>query len=384
MIEKVQFRNFRAFRSLDLELEPFTVLVGPNASGKTTLLEGLSLLSESARSLFGKNEDLIFEEAIKSHGVVEPVGLEVSGDWFGCAGMARLNSLMRSMYVNGQPAQRQHIEMKGRWAGKSVPVDSIEINQSDRTGDSLFQPPLNVFRNALSSTIALRFDSRRLAEPSYSEDESPVLSGDGSGLAALLAHLKLSRDEEFSEIEKSLVEIVPAVERIRIERARVKPSSDATYSPVMSQSVWGHRISFDMRGAKGVPAGMVGEGTLMALGLLAAVLGPSQPHLVLLDDIELALHPVAQGRLVDVIRKIRKRRPELQVLATSHSPFVLNYMQPGEIRMTFLAEDGSARCEKLEAHPEYRKWKDLMSPGEFWSTVGESWMEKDPTSSPHE
>ena len=43
MIEKVSFRNFKAYRSLDLELEPFTVVVGPNASGKTTLFEGLDL-----------------------------------------------------------------------------------------------------------------------------------------------------------------------------------------------------------------------------------------------------------------------------------------------------------------------------------------------------
>ncbi|WP_257457564.1 hypothetical protein [Archangium lipolyticum] len=44
--------------------------------------------------------------------------------------------------------------------------------------------------------------------------------------------------------------------------------------------------------------------------------------------------------------------------------------------MTLLAENGFARCEKLTAHPEFERWKDMMSPGEFWSTVGESWLEK--------
>lgn len=41
MIRKVHFKNFRSLRDVELTLEPLTVLVGPNSSGKTTVLEGL-------------------------------------------------------------------------------------------------------------------------------------------------------------------------------------------------------------------------------------------------------------------------------------------------------------------------------------------------------
>lgn len=41
VIRKVHFKNFRSLRDLELTLEPLTVLVGPNSSGKTTVLEGL-------------------------------------------------------------------------------------------------------------------------------------------------------------------------------------------------------------------------------------------------------------------------------------------------------------------------------------------------------
>ena len=41
MIRKVKFRNFKALREVAFDLEQLTVLVGPNASGKTTVLEGL-------------------------------------------------------------------------------------------------------------------------------------------------------------------------------------------------------------------------------------------------------------------------------------------------------------------------------------------------------
>lgn len=41
VIRKVHFKNFRCLRDLEMTLEPLTVLVGPNSSGKTTVLEGL-------------------------------------------------------------------------------------------------------------------------------------------------------------------------------------------------------------------------------------------------------------------------------------------------------------------------------------------------------
>src|SRR5262249_37640541 len=48
MIHAVRFRNFKALRDVELELDRFTVLVGPNASGKTSVLEGLHHLTRLA------------------------------------------------------------------------------------------------------------------------------------------------------------------------------------------------------------------------------------------------------------------------------------------------------------------------------------------------
>lgn len=43
MIHTVRFENFRCLREVELTLEPLTVLVGPQASGKTAVLDGLDL-----------------------------------------------------------------------------------------------------------------------------------------------------------------------------------------------------------------------------------------------------------------------------------------------------------------------------------------------------
>lgn len=351
MIEKVQFRNFKAYRSLDLELEPFTVLVGPNASGKTTLLEGLRVLA-------------------KPQPIESPLGQS------------------RSFGSN----QAVELVFRGRWEGISaelrVPEAGLQTFLHELQSDE--KAYLELF-DVLRTAAILRFEPRNLAEASYSEEQVPKVAGDGTGLASALAFLKLSHEEHFTGIESALKRIVPSVRRIRIERASVSKDSlrtialDEQKTQVSERrTLWGNRLVFDMQGAKDVPAGSAGEGTLMALGLLTVLMGLQKPRLVLLDDIELSLHPTAQGKLIEVLRTIQKNDPELQIVATSHSPFILNYLKPEEVRMTFLAENGFARCEKLTAHPDFEKWKDMMTPGEFWSTVGESWMEKVPASAPHE
>ncbi|MFL5347592.1 MAG: AAA family ATPase [Hyalangium sp.] len=54
MIQSVHFKNFRCLRSVTLKLAPLTVLVGPNSSGKTSVLEGLKPRSGIESSDFWK------------------------------------------------------------------------------------------------------------------------------------------------------------------------------------------------------------------------------------------------------------------------------------------------------------------------------------------
>lgn len=50
MIKRVRIKNYKSLRDVELYLEPITVIMGPNASGKSNLLDALSLLSKCATS----------------------------------------------------------------------------------------------------------------------------------------------------------------------------------------------------------------------------------------------------------------------------------------------------------------------------------------------
>ncbi|HYH66124.1 MAG TPA: AAA family ATPase, partial [Urbifossiella sp.] len=105
-----------------------------------------------------------------------------------------------------------------------------------------------------------------------------------------------------------------------------------------------------------------------------ALHAPARPNLVLLDDLDRGLHPKAQRELIGLLRSVLDSDPELQFVATTHSPYLLGSMEPNEVRMTHLNDAGATVCDSLTHHPKFEKWKDEMSAGEMWSLFGEKWV----------
>ena len=58
MISRVEALNYRSLRYISQPLQPFKVLVGPNASGKSTFLDVIALLSDFVVN--GLDECLLF------------------------------------------------------------------------------------------------------------------------------------------------------------------------------------------------------------------------------------------------------------------------------------------------------------------------------------
>ncbi|TPW03220.1 MAG: hypothetical protein FD129_3081, partial [bacterium] len=182
----------------------------------------------------------------------------------------------------------------------------------------------------------------------------------GIGLHSALASMALNDPDSWQELQANLRRIVPTIRRLRHTK------TNNMHEPAA--------LLFDTVGADSVSAQQISEGTLLVLGLLSALHAPGRPNLVLLDDLDRGLHPKAQKELITLLRGLMEANADLQIVATTHSPYMLDSMDVNEVRMTFLKDDGATVCAALTSHPKFPKWKDEMTPGEMWSLFGEKWI----------
>lgn len=325
MITKIWLQEYGPFRKAEFSLAPLTVLVGPNASGKTMAMEAL------------RRVGVAYDEA--------PRGPDVH-EFFQAFGRRKAKDI---------PFVAFHIDSSWYYFSSTVPSipDARPVN-----------------RRSIPSIRLLKFDPESLRSASYLDADELTIQQNGYGLATVLADMKLQDDERLGWIEKQVKTIIPSFEHVRLKRAQVHRETEP---------VAGHELIFDMKDAPGLSPEVVSDGTILVLGIVASIAATTRERkknefvLVLVDDLERGLHPRALNELIGCLRRMTEEM-NVQILATSHSPYLLDSLQPEEVRLTGFLDDGSATICELSDHPDFERWKDVMTPGEFWSTAGEDWI----------
>jgi hypothetical protein len=69
-----------------------------------------------------------------------------------------------------------------------------------------------------------------------------------------------------------------------------------------------------------------------------------------------------------------KLDPELQIVCTTHSPYLLDLFDPAEVRVLALDSERRTHARPLTEHPDFGKWKFGTQTGELWAALGEAWV----------
>jgi predicted ATPase len=369
MITSVHLQNFKAHVDTTVPLGRMTVLVGPNGSGKTSVLQALHALSR----LVNEQPSWVFDGEMQSGDIVSrkspdgPLTVMAEGTWNGVESSASVRLIHRSVQVGSKI-----VEWPETFAWRHG-AESGEQESPGRPFSSFAKSPL---LTALGSAVLYRFDARQIAASAYSEETRPTVLEDGSNTAVVLAALKLDQDDVFNRIQAELRRIVPNVERIRIRRAKARrPSNPGRLLTPDHDIVMGHKIYLDFKGAPDVPAHAASEGTLITLALLTAIHSSNSPRIVLLDDIDQSLHPQAQVELVRELKRLLNELKDVQIVATTHSPYILDEIDPTDVQVFALRDDGSVAVKSLSDHPEAARMKGSLSSGQIWSLDPEkSWV----------
>jgi predicted ATPase len=365
MISKCFIRNFKCLRDVKTELERFTVLVGPNASGKSSILQAMDLLCRSFLAPGGSVESELSQAVSQGATDKAELGAELGGKIFRYRGLSRFP--LAGLNIGGQAWSG---EGRGVAIGPNPKPDDWKhwtFEKGDQTpfpnSTTTTTTPAPTFnqgnQSPLPLSVLLRLEASKLIPSNPALPEPTIMRPDGTGLHWALANMALNDPDSWQKLQADLHGIIPTIRRLRhTKTAMNQPAA----------------LLFDTVGADSLLAFQVSEGTLLVLGLLAALYAPGRPNLVLLDDLDRGLHPKAQKELISLLRGLMETNPDLQILAATHSPYMLDCMAANEVRMTVLRDDGATVCAPLANHPEFEKWKDEMTPGEMWSLFGEKWV----------
>ncbi|MBD2603580.1 AAA family ATPase [Scytonema hofmannii FACHB-248] len=370
MLEKVILHNFKSHKYTELSFDSSRLhgLVGKNSAGKTTVLQALHNLSRLAASQFKS----IFQYERSPQFITtigeKDISVTASGFWG------------YSNRQNWQASYSWKQENNDYW----YPTASWNIDgKPGKLGgwsSSLSESPSPI-PQSLKYAVYLKLVASNLAKAAYSEEITPRVEFDGSGLAPTLDFLRNEAPEKFQLIEEMLSRIVPNVSKIGIKRAKVPvirkrliEVDGKSISYEENQEMTGQEVILDMNTGNRIPAHAISEGTMLTLGLLTVLMNPAQPNLVFLDDVEQGLHPKAQRELMTVFKEIIQYNTNLQIIFSSHSPYIIDELVPSQVHILNNSNSGFTISKRLDEHPDVEWAKQTLTTGEFWDAEGEDWV----------
>ena len=125
-----------------------------------------------------------------------------------------------------------------------------------------------------------------------------------------------------------------------------------------------------------IPAALVSDGALLVTAFLALAHG-NAPEILFVEEPENGLHYSLLKLAVEMLRKISAgtvgNRPR-QVFLTTHSPILLNFAKPEEVRVFSRIADGATRVTSMENVPHLKPLLEEFGLGELWLQLGEERM----------
>lgn len=365
MIKTLTVSNFRSLgEGVTIDLGDFTVLVGANGSGKSSVVDALRFVADALTiGLSGAITHWQGIGAIRRWSAGAPFNLSLglslqlpsgpAGYSFELAGDRADEYRVKSEEAELVSPSGDHIGFRiegGQWiggpAGLRPPLDAKGLALPLVGGDARFQPLVQALQRMAVYTI---FPDTLRAPQKY--DPRKPMHRYGSNWASIL------RDQP-EETWKP--ELITALGRLTgdIEDIRIAPAAGYLVTEFRHAS-HSHR-------QKWFAAAQESDGTLRFAGIVTALLQEPPLPLVGVEEPELTVHPGALPLLHDYLRQAAKRS---QVVVTTHSPDLLDLVDAPEVRV--VDREGGVTSVRLMEESQRAAVRDgLMTLGEVLRTEG--------------
>ncbi len=350
-LDNLHIENFKKFAAQDIDLHPqFTLLVGENGAGKTTVLDALAVAG--GVWLLDPPDSILINSGRK----IFPTDI-------------RLEPLTKGDRIQFQERRPVIVRATGRIAERDQVVWTRQIRADQR-----------------NTTNADAADARQIIKEVYAKDSAgenvlcPVLAYYGAGRAWLPSNERVPKSKangpamrwaafydcfneriRFAELHKWFSRETtergnrggmwrPGFEVVRRAVLRCVPDADDVWFDTdrdqIILSICGNAQPFDnLSAGQRMMLALIADLAIKAVTQNAYLLPPDElgseddplprvlkltPGLVLIDEVDVHLHPIWQRRIAT---DLKGTFPAIQFVCTSHSPQLIGELQPDEIRL---------------------------------------------------
>ena len=381
MITELRLRNWKSFFDATLFIDPITVIIGTNASGKSNIFDALKLLSALASPIdimdIAKNvrggaegiirrgeqmcnltitmegdksaEQLIYEVALafddQRNIYIKDESLILATTkknlvMFERKELDEMNKSLVSvaLYTEGKPRYQN-------FSAKTSVLSQIEyVNCVRRIKDSTLTVVNNLRKIRLSNPI-----------PERMRDFAPLsktIAEDASDLAGYLANL----DEELKSVtyEAILKYLKPLPDRdIKSIRADKIPMTDKAMLFCTEEWTAGHTQEQSALG--------MSDGTLRFAGIIAMLITAEDKALILLEELDKGVHPSRAKDLVKMLKEIGKQK-KLDIICTTHNATFVDELGPQMIPfISYIKRNEENGCTDIHLLEENEQLARLMA-----------------------
>lgn len=290
IISKIQVQGYRSLEDVVVDLNPQTVLVGANGSGKSSFADVLAFLQECLLS----SPDV----ALDKRGGLRQVMTRTGQRPDRIALRVEIESHFKASYsIILKQSEKGFSPTSLDWC---IPQEECEI----RTGHTRVRyivkdgkweestvgvtPALAANRLALpllSGTEEFAPIYQALTEVTYYAPQAHHLFSNGTNIAAGLRQLQLKDQSRYVRIEETLKQMVPTITAIQPKKIGRSWTVEFTEAFAHGPDVRFEAISMS-------------EGTLRLLAILFTAYSYAPPTLIILEEPEVALHPGMAAILV--------------------------------------------------------------------------------------
>jgi hypothetical protein len=397
MLKQLILENWKSFRYAELPLDPLTVLIGTNASGKSNVVEALEFLQRFARG--EKIETaLVGDKTFPSiRGGVEWAALKpetefilkvlVAGDddktdYLYAIRIQTLPELkvseeyIETQRINGDfskigiekfqllspPTLLDRADNKSnlKMAESIIDISKIPTNLLEEisyklnnkiTLDELVKVLNGTYlplKQQIKDRISLNISRILIINPIPSKMReysslSDTLESDGSNIAGVLAALD---SEQKAEVESTLSAYIKDFPEGDIKKVFAEPVAPLkTHAMLYCKEEWkpGETTLIDAK--------TMSDGTLRFIAILTALLTRPEGSQLVIEEIDNGLHPSRAELLVKILREIGSKR-KIDVLLTTHNPALLDALGPEIVPFVVVAhrdsETGESKLTLLE------------------------------------